>query len=97
MGAATVLFRPVGRSPLTVVLVLVALLTAAIGARPAQPADTPVAEVIGGDWSAKLACIGCASTLLAVSGSTIGALVFYATLFPEAYGACGFICYTAFS
>lgn len=76
---------------------IVALLAVQFRTGPVHATDTPVAEVTGGDWGSKLACIGCASTLLAVSGSTIGAMVFYAALFPEAYGACGFICYTAFT
>jgi hypothetical protein len=96
MGAATRRARLVGRGSIAVLFAVVALLGAEIGVRPQAP-HTPVAEVTGGDWGEKLACFGCASTILAVSGSTIGALVFYATLFPEAYGACGFICYTAFA
>lgn len=99
MGAVTLRPTRVGRRSLILVLALFAVLaTHAVTSmsRPA-PVAAPLAEVVGGDGGAKLACFGCASTLIAVGGGSIGGMLVYATLFPEAYGACAYLCLTAFA
>ncbi len=99
MGAVTLRPSRMGRRSWILVLALLAILTAqtvALMSRPA-PAPPPLAEIAGGDWGSKLACFGCASTLVAVGGGSIGGILVYATLFPEAYGACAYVCVTAFA
>ena len=61
----------------------------------AQP--TEVSEVEGSGIAGKLACFGCAGAIVGISGGSIGGAILMATVYPEFFGGCAYLCYDAFS
>jgi hypothetical protein len=71
----------------------VPVVAASSTATPSAPAEAYMGK---GFWET-LACVGCATAILAAGGTSVPGLAIIAGLYPEAVAACGLACYVAFS
>lgn len=88
--------RPVGGLLLLASLLVLALAPAVRSGPPRALPPAPAAGVIGSGPGDMLACLGCASIVVGLGGTTVVGVVGFLAAWPEIGIGCGLACYRAF-
>lgn len=56
----------------------------------------PIAAAVGAGIGGRIMCVGCAIGFVGSAGATIFGMALMATLLPEVFGACVYICIKAY-